>query len=291
LLLLDTTIPWVPGADSPPHDAKIAWVGEDPVNGRLKTFEFRADMWLPATSRNLVRAVHEAATRILTRSDMTRIAQRRAALERRKRERDAEAEREGITSGSLAHPTGRWAAFQLGRLLAPDAILLNDGLSNGGLVRGYCPRDLPGTYFMSGGSAGGWGVGAAFGAKLAAPDRDMVLATGDGYFEFGAPSAALWAASHHKAPFLTLVFVNGSYSTGTLELQRNYPDGHGMRASCAGGTFEPPPDYAMLARACGGFGEYVEETSEVGPALRRGLDATRQGAPAVVAVRLPSLAR
>ena len=37
--------------------------------------------------------------------------------------------------------------------------------------------------------------------------------------------AALWAARHHKSPFLALVFVNGTYSTGTTELvSRPYVD-------------------------------------------------------------------
>ncbi|MCH7890985.1 MAG: FAD-dependent oxidoreductase, partial [Gemmatimonadetes bacterium] len=49
-------------------------------------------------------------------------------------------------------------------------------------------------------------------------DRDVVLATGDGYFMFGTPLAALWSAAHYGAAFLSVVFVNRSYSTGTMGL-------------------------------------------------------------------------
>ena len=103
------------------------------------------------------------------------------------------------------HP--RWVGYQLGKILEPSAIVLDDAISNSDYVCAYHNRTQAGTYFASGGSSGGWGAGAAFGAKLAAPDQDVVLATGDGYFMFGTPLPALWSAEHYKAPFLTVVFV------------------------------------------------------------------------------------
>ena len=45
-------------------------------------------------------------------------------------------------------------------------------------------------------------------AKLAAGDRDVVLAVGDGAFVFGAPTAAFWAARRYKLPFLTVIYNN-----------------------------------------------------------------------------------
>ena len=54
-----------------------------------------------------------------------------------------------------------------------------------------------------------------------------------------------------------------------------------------GGTFDPPPDYGKLAEAAGGYGEYVTDTAEVEPALKRGLKHVRDGAPAVIAGRGP----
>ena len=168
--------------------------------------------------------------------------------------------------------------------------MINDGLSNGQFVENYSRRTQPGTSFKSGSSAGGWGVGAAFGAKMAAPGQDVILASGDGFFEFGTPSAAIWAAAHHKAPFLSVVFVNGSYSTGTNGLRKSYPGGYSAGIHCVGGTFDPPPDFARMAESAGGVGEFVQTPAEIGPALKRGLEQTRKGVPAVVAVKLPSLA-
>ena len=48
---------------------------------------------------------------------------------------------------------------------------------------------------------------------------------------------------------------------------------------------DPSPDYALIARACGGYGVRVEEPSEVKAALESALAQVRQGKPAVVDVR------
>jgi acetolactate synthase-1/2/3 large subunit len=261
------------------------------VLSRFKTMEFRADLWIPATPANALRAIREAAGGLLDKSDLARIEERRKRLTERKQQMRQRAEAEALEAGRQKGATGLWIAYQLGKLLGPDAIVLNDGLSNGVFVQRYARREQPGTCFRSGSSAGGWGVGAAFGAKMAVPSRDVVLASGDGFFEFGTPSAALWAANHHKAPFLSVVFVNASYSTGTNALRTSYPDGYAVRETrCRGGTFDPPPDFAKLAEASGAYGELVSESPEVAPALERGLEQVRNGVPAVVAVRIPSLA-
>ncbi|MEA2640112.1 MAG: acetolactate synthase large subunit [Chloroflexota bacterium] len=282
-------MPYMPGVDAPGADAKIAWISADPVLSRFKTMEFRADRWLPATAVNVARAIHEAATGMLMASDLSRIAERRERFARQKHERAARDEALAIEAGQRAQPDGRWVGYQLGKLLEPDAILLNDALSNSEMVQAYARRAQPGTYFRSGSSSGGWGSGAAFGAKIAAPDRDVVLASGDGYYMFGTPEAALWAARYHKAAYLSVIFVNGTYSTGTTGLRATYPEGFAVGGNnYAGGTFDPPPDYAKLAEAAGGYGEYVTETAQVGPALQRGLDAVRrESIPAVIAVRVP----
>ena len=288
VLVFESTTPWIPGAGSPPAGAKIAWIAIDPVHSRLKTNEFRADLWIPATASRVARAIHDAATGMLDKSDLSRIAERRSRLEQKKQRMVAEAEQLAIEAGKSGKPSGRWAAYQLGKILRPDSIVLNDGISNGGLVHTYARRSEPGTYFRSGSSTGGWGSGAAFGMKLARPAQDVILASGDGYYSFGTPMAALWAARHHKAPFLSMIFVNGSYSTGTTELRLAYPDGYAVRnGNYAGGSFDPPPNFAKYAEAVDGYGEYVTEADRVGPALQRAIEEVRKGSPAVVAVRGP----
>ncbi|MBM4298669.1 MAG: acetolactate synthase, partial [Deltaproteobacteria bacterium] len=186
------------------------------------------------------------------------------------------------------HP--RWVAYQLGKLLEPNSVILDEALSNSGYVQDYHCRAQPKTYFGGGGSSGGWGSGAAFGAKLATPESDVVLVTGDGFFMFGTPLPALWSAAHYKAAFLTVVFTNRSYSTGTSGLKRTYPEGvAASTGNYEGGIFDPAPDFGKLAEAVGGYGETVSEPEELAPALRRGLESVRQGSPAIISAYLPTV--
>ena len=290
LLVMESPIPYRPGMDSPQSSAKVIRVDEDPVFSRYKTMEHRADLWLPVSTVGAAQAIYEAATSLLTAGDISRIADRRARLEERKREQVAAAEETALKAGQRRPIHPRWVAYQLGKILEPDTILLDDALSSAPLVQTYRARTQPSTYFKSGGSSGGWGSGAAFGAKLARPQSDVILATGDGYFMFGTPMAALWAAAHHGAPFMSVVFVNRSYSTGTRGLISTYPDGSAANAgNYDGGLFDPPPDFAKMAEAANSYGETVTEPEEVGPALRRGLEHVRNGTPAVLAVMLPTL--
>jgi acetolactate synthase-1/2/3 large subunit len=288
VLVFEGVPPYMPGIDAPGANAKIAWICVDPVLSRYKTMEFRADLWISATPAKVARAIIEAATSMLDKSDQSRIAERSKRLAERKRKLQAQEEQLALDAGKLAHATGRWVGYQLGKILDPDAVVLNDGLTNGGFVQSYARREKPGTYFRSGSSTGGWGSGAAFGAKLAAPEREIVLASGDGFFAFGSPGAALWAARFHKAPFLSVLFVNGTYSTGTTNLRDTYPEGYAVRNNnYAGGSFDPPTDFAKLAESAGGYGENVTQAAEVGPALARGLKQVRDGLPAIIAVRVP----
>ncbi len=288
LLMLDVVAPFIPGRESPPASAKIAWIGNDPVQSRYKTMEYRADIWSPANVTLTLRAIYVEAEKLLDKDDLSRIETRRERLRKRKQEIEAEYSEQAVLAAKQGKPNGRFVAHELGKLLTPDALLLNDAISNSEFVRAYARRSQPGTYFRSGGSSGGWGSGASFGAKIAAPDRDVVLASGDGYFMFGTPMAALWAANFHKAPYLSVVFVNGSYSTGTTGLKSLYPQGIAVASgNYNGGVFDPPPDFAKLAEANGGYGRHVTETADVGPALEEGLRQVRKGSPAVIAVRVP----
>ena len=288
ILVLECFCPWIPGAGSPAPDAKIAWVSIDPVLSRLKTLEFRADCWLPVSSANALRAIADAAEGLLDAGARARIARRREELAVRKRDIVGKQDQLALADGKRETPTGRYVAYQLGRILRPDSIVMNDGLSNGGFVHSYARRHQGGTYYRSGSSTGGWGSGAAFGVKLVCPDQDVVLASGDGYFSFGTPRAALWAARHHSAPYLSVVFVNGTYSTGTTALRAGFPEGYAVRTdNYAGGSFDPPPDFSKYAEAVGGFGAYVTRTEEVEPTLVEAIRRVRGGDPAVVAVRVP----
>ena len=262
VVVIETPVPYMP-ANAPKPGTKIIWVDPDPVQSRYKTMEFHADVWLPVLAGPFAEAVYEQATAMLTKADMGRIEERRERLAQRKEELRRQDEDAAMRVATRDPISPRWVGYQIGQMLEEQAIVLDDTLSSTAAFRPYHGRSLPGSYFKSGGSAGGWGTGAAFGAKTAAPDRDVVLVTGDGYFMFGSPLAALWSSGHYKTPFLTVVFVNRSYSTGTAGVDGAYPGGYAASAGYEGGLVRPS---AGLRETGGGS----ERLRRIGYRPRRG---------------------
>jgi acetolactate synthase-1/2/3 large subunit len=105
---------------------------------------------------------------------------------------------------------------------------------------------------------------------------------------FGNPQVVTWASAFHQAPVLFIVSNNRGYSTGTTQILRSYPEGYAARSSdLTGGWFDPCPNYSGDAAASGAYGERVTDPDEVGPAIKRGLDAVASGTPAVLDMWLP----
>ncbi|MGH8597534.1 MAG: thiamine pyrophosphate-binding protein, partial [Gammaproteobacteria bacterium] len=129
LLVVENPMPFMPPMESPKADAKIAWIDVDPVQSRYKTMEYHADLWLAVPAVTALRAIHDAATRMLTQSDMSRIAERKARLEARKREMVREAEELAIQAGRRRPMHPRWVAYELGKILEPNSIILDEALS------------------------------------------------------------------------------------------------------------------------------------------------------------------
>ncbi len=175
-------------------------------------------------------------------------------------------------------------------MLDDNCILFDETISQN-QVHDYLGISQPGAYFHNPASSGGWAQGAAFGAKIAAPDKDVIAVSGDGFYMFGTPIHALWAANHYKAPFMAVVYQNRSYSTGTLRINSVYGagDSYAAKANYDGGYFDPPIDFAKEAEAAGAYGENVTDPAQVEPALRRGLERIRKGQPAVISVWLARL--
>jgi acetolactate synthase-1/2/3 large subunit len=288
VLALEPGVPWIPGDSAPGPGAYIGVVGLDPLSLGIPTYEFTAHLRLVGDPLTAIEALKSEALLLLSDEDRHRIAERRAQRARASAESRLRAEEAAIAARD-AHPIDpRWASYQLSRHLTANTILLDETTPGAGL-KPLLRCSAPGSYLFCPSSAGGWSLGAAFGAKLAAPQRDIVAVTGDGFYMFANATVALWAAAHHRAPFMVVVFQNRSYSSGTVRLARSYPGGHAVSEDCEGGYFDPPIDFAKEALAAGAHGENVADPAGVNAALERGRAATRAGQPAVVAIQLPRL--
>jgi acetolactate synthase-1/2/3 large subunit len=289
VLVLDAEVPWVHGQHSPPSSAHITAVGFDPIKLRLPIHDFVADVRLTASPLLTIEALLRAVKLLLTDELRQRIVRRIAKLHADSGKRIASIEAEARSTGEKDPIDKAWIGYQLGQILDDKCIVFDDTLGHN-RVSDYLSCSRPGSYFANPGSSGGWSPGAAFGAKLGAPDRDMIAVTGDGFYMFGTPATALWAAAHHDAPFMAVVYTNRSYTTGTSSLKKAYgARGYAERDGFQGGYFDPPIDFAKEAEAAGAYGETVRNPADLGHALRRGLDHIRNGRCAVISVWMERL--
>ena len=128
----------------------------------------------------------------------------------------------------------------------------------------------------------GWGIGAATGAKLAAPDRQVVCSIGDGSVMYSA--SGFWTQARYGIPVLTVVWNNKNYQP-----VRHAYHGYAGRMARTGhyaGMYlgDPDIDFVKLAESHSVKGEKAATAAEFEAALKRGAEATRDGKPYLVEV-------
>ncbi|HUY96361.1 MAG TPA: thiamine pyrophosphate-dependent enzyme [Verrucomicrobiae bacterium] len=101
------------------------------------------------------------------------------------------------------------AAAELGRVLPRGTIVVEEGVRASRVLFRHQGVPAGGEIWRSSGGALGWGVPAAVGAELAAPDRPVVAVVGDGSLHFSVQ--ALWTAAAHRTPLVVVVLDNGGY--------------------------------------------------------------------------------
>jgi acetolactate synthase-1/2/3 large subunit len=116
----------------------------------------------------------------------------------------------------------------------------------------------------------GYGLPAAVAAKLQHPERTVICFAGDGCFQM--TGLEFMTAVENRLPLIVIVCNNGMYGTIRMHQERTYPG----RVS---GTDLANPDFAALARACGGFGAHVERTEDFARAFD---EAVASGLPAII---------
>jgi thiamine pyrophosphate-dependent acetolactate synthase large subunit-like protein len=117
----------------------------------------------------------------------------------------------------------------------------------------------------------GFSLGCSMGAKLACPDKLVVNFMGD--TAIGMVGMDIETAVREQIPILTLVLNNsamGNYEkyipVATTKYRTKFTSGN----------------YSQVARSLGAFSERIERPADVGPAIRRGIAATKEGRPALL---------
>ena len=117
----------------------------------------------------------------------------------------------------------------------------------------------------------GYGLGLAMGAKLSQPDKLCINLWGDA--AIGFTGMDFETAVRERIPILSILLNNFCMA---IELKFMPIATQKYRATDISG------DYAAMARAFGGYGERITSPNEIVPAIRRGIEATQSGTPALL---------
>ena len=117
----------------------------------------------------------------------------------------------------------------------------------------------------------GYGLGLAMGAKLAKPDKLCINVWGDA--AIGFTGMDFETAVRERIPILSILLNNFSMA---IELKVMAVATEKFRSTDISGN------YADMARAFGGYGERVTSPDEIIPAIKRGIQQTQEGRPALL---------
>jgi benzoylformate decarboxylase len=222
-------------------------------------------------------------------AELARLLADRVPAERRERAfADSATWREGmamrlmeqVMTGRERQPLAPAAAvFGVLSQLPDDAILVDEAITASLFTRAFHRGTDVMSYLWSGAGALGWGMPAALGAKLGAPDRTVVCVVGDGSTMY-APQA-LWTAARYGLDVLFVVLDNREYRI--LKRGLDLMEGESARRGTYVGMDlgDPGLDFVALAASMGVGGRSVEGADELEQAVGEALGA---GAPRLLHV-------
>jgi thiamine pyrophosphate-dependent acetolactate synthase large subunit-like protein len=157
-----------------------------------------------------------------------------------------------------------------------DAILCVDGQEILNFGRQSMPTFAP-AHRLNSGPFGMMGVGMPFGvgAKVACPDKQVIVVHGDG--SFGLNAMELDTAVRHKIPVLVVISLNGGWTADPKKEKIGRNLGYTR--------------FDKMAEALGCYGEMVEKPEDIGPALVRAQKKVDEGMVALVNVKTDDTAR
>jgi acetolactate synthase-1/2/3 large subunit len=284
VFLVEAVAPWHPPSALPAAGTKVAVLGEDPLHSYLPYWGYRADFVVAGEPAPALAMLVERLQKALPPGTRAASAERwRARHEQRRLAVRAEAR----ATGTKQPIDTRWVVHELSEILPADAVIVDETITHRLDAHRLLDRLAPGAFFEASCGGLGVGLGTALGVKAAHPDRVVVTLIGDGAFHYNPVPASFGVCQEHGLPILVVVFDNAGYLSQKMDVANAYPEGWAVRSQRFVGTsIRPRPDYALLARAYGGYGETVEAPGEVRAALARGLEAVAHGQFALISMLL-----
>ena len=279
IFFIDIDVPWEPpDRNLLRPDVKIIHLERDPLFTSIPGWGFPADLPVTGCSEvalpvlnSIIKASLAAGMFPKTKLDARR---KRIQSEHNAMIRELEASIEAAKNQKPISPL--WLSKCIGDVMDDRTIIVNETVTS--RLAEVIRLNRPGSQFSTP-PAGhlGWGMGAAIGSKLGAPDATVIAAEGDGSYMFSAPTACHFTAQKYRIPFLTVIYNNQAWNASINAARGLYPEGVAQRTrNFPGCDLSPSPQFELTAQACGAYAERVEEPDELPGALQRVLKAVKE---------------
>ena len=175
--------------------------------------------------------------------------------------------RPALPSGPLDVAT---SAAVIGALLPERAIVVDESNTSGFLLPASTAGAPAHDWLTLTGGAIGYGLPAAVGAAIAAPDRPVLCLESDGSAMYTL--SALWTHAHEHLDITTVLYANRAYDILRIELQRVGAQADGQQPGPAAESMldlsTPALDFVGLAQGMGVPARRVATAEEFADALR-----------------------
>ena len=282
-LLVESRAPWYPPSNRP-TDAKIVAVAETPLKEHMVYQTMHADDYLEGNPAIILRMLVDAVRRkgLTGERISARHAKWRKAHEQWRRQLD-QAEEQAAKSNTITPPL---VMKTVRDVMQEKFSLIDETIVHQTSIREHLMWDDPLTFFRAP-SGLGQGLGYALGVKLALPERTVVVTIGDGSFMYNPVVPTLALAEEKNLPLLILIFNNSQYAVMKHFHERFYPDGVAVGDSNYYGVHIQGPSYEEAVAMIGGYGERVEDPSNLAGAMERAANSVRAGKTAILNLIMP----
>jgi acetolactate synthase-1/2/3 large subunit len=272
VLVLEQDVPWMPSMGAGPNEnATVVGIGVDPLFTNFPLRSFPVHINLSGAPRYTIQALNDALQGETLDKDAIALRGERWTASH---EKTRQAARDRALAAKDKAPLEKsWVAYCMEQQRDENTTIISElGVDMSQFEFGK-PDQF---YGVSTAGVLGWGVGAALGTKLAAPEKTVIACIGDGSYMFGVPEAGHWVSRKMNLPVLFVVWNNSRWNAVAGATRSVYPDGWSTKLdSFPFSDLSPSLDFEMICQSAGGYGERVDDPSDMPAALERALHAVK----------------
>lgn len=274
VLVVECSAPWHPPQTQLNSNVKVIALGEEPLRPRAPYYGYRTDHAVAGdVTLNLQHLLVAVTSRTKPRED--RFQKWKGHNQKKRAE---ERQRDRLASEQTKHAVHASLLFQaLNEALPENSVIVDEMVAQVPAMLQYLFEGQPLEHIRGWHGGLGTGLSTALGVKLARPNHLVVSLIGDGAFNYNPVPACFGLTQQYGLPLLIVICNNQGFVSQTWNIHKYFPEGAAVRnRDYYGKVIEPTPDYWKLAAAWGGHGERVSRPDELGPAIRRCLEAIGQ---------------